>query len=259
MTTNPYESPTNPETGKLPQQKSELTNLAVRLLVLGGVLFLLVALLLPNYRGGAHESARRMTCANHLKQIAIALQSYESAYGCLPPAYTVDPNGKPLHRWRTLILPFIEQQHLYNQIDLSKPWDDLANRATYEARPRLYECPSNTAGNCHTTYLAVVAPGGCFKLSKSRKLADIKDNRDLTLVVIEVAEKHAVHWMSPHDATEELILNRASAGHLSHPKGSWAACVSGRMLFLTADTKPDVLRALSSIDGKDDAVAREAD
>src|SRR5215831_16651108 len=159
MTTNPYESPINPETGKLPQQKPDLTSLAFRLVVLVGILLLLLALFLPNYRGGApRESARRMQCYNNLRNIVIALHSYESTYGCLPPAYTVDANGKPLHSWRTLILPFIDQQPLYNQIDFSKPWDDPANRTASETRLKLYECPSSTAGKGHTTYLAVVAP-----------------------------------------------------------------------------------------------------
>src|SRR5262245_49310958 len=120
MTTNPYESPTNPETGKLPQRKSDFPNLAVRLLVLVGILLLLVAMLLPGYRGGApREAARRMQCASNLRNIVVALHSYESTYGCLPPAYTIDADGKPLHSWRTLILPFIDQQLLYNQIDFS--------------------------------------------------------------------------------------------------------------------------------------------
>src|ERR1043165_7301167 len=99
---------------------------------------------------------------------------------------------------------------------------------------------------------------GCFKATEARKFAELKENSDLTLMVIEVSEKHAVHWMSPHDAAEELILNREADGHLSHPKGAWAACVSSRMLFLPPDTKPTVLRALISIDAGDDAVAKTA-
>ena len=73
-----------------------------------------------------------MQCANNLKQIALALRNYESVYHALPPAYTVDAEGKPLHSWRTLILPYLEQQALYDKIDLSKPWDDPANKEAYE-------------------------------------------------------------------------------------------------------------------------------
>src|SRR5687767_15769954 len=127
MTTNPYQSPEAPLT-PLPQQTSWST-VIIRLLTLGAILLLLAALLLPFSRGGApREAARRMQCGNHLKQIAIALHNYHDVYHCLPPAYTVDAAGKPLHSWRTLILPFSEQKALYDQIDLTKPWDDPANK-----------------------------------------------------------------------------------------------------------------------------------
>ena len=80
-------------------------------------------LLLPAVQA-AREAARRMSCSNNIKQIGLAMQNYHTAYGTLPPAYTVDAQGRPLHSWRTLILPFIEQQALYGEIDLSKPWND---------------------------------------------------------------------------------------------------------------------------------------
>src|SRR4030095_16557971 len=99
----------------------------------------------------------------------------ESNYHCLPPAYTVDAAGKPLHSWRTLILPYIENKKLYDQIDLSKPWDDPANRAAYETNLPFYRCPSGDAARRQTTYLAVVAPGGCFQGSQPRTLAEITD------------------------------------------------------------------------------------
>ena len=58
--------------------------------------------------------------------------NYEQAYNALPPAYTVDANGRPLHSWRTLILPYLEQESLYQTIDLSKPWNDPANARAVE-------------------------------------------------------------------------------------------------------------------------------
>ena len=94
------------------------------LLGCGGIL---VALLLPAV-SAAREAARRTQCMNHLKQVALALHNYHDVFQAFPPAYTVDEDGKPLHSWRTLILPYLEQAALYEQIDLSKPWDAPENR-----------------------------------------------------------------------------------------------------------------------------------
>jgi hypothetical protein len=200
-----------------------------------------------------------MSCANNLRNIALALQSYESTYHCLPPAYTVDADGKPLHSWRTLILPFLEQQHLYAKIDLSKPWDDPANQAAASVCLKIYRCPSSDYDENKTTYLAVVAPGGCFLPSQPRKLADITDRRDLTLMVLDVPSAEAVPWMSPNDASEDVVFRKVDPSDRQHPSGAQAACADGRVLFVTENIDSATLQALVSIAGNDDAVAEKAD
>lgn len=257
MTTNPYDSPKErSDSVKVPARK---WNFSIEFVLLLGVLALLFLMVTPRrfFSGGTREAARRMGCTNNLHNIALALHRYEAAYGSLPPAYTVDAAGRPLHSWRTLILPFVEQKALYDKIDLGKPWDDPANQEAYKTRVRLYECPSNELREdrtTHTTYLAVVAPGGCFQPTESTPIAAVKDRRDLVLMVIEVAQRHAVHWMSPQDETEEAILDR-EPGQFSHPGGSQAAFVDGHIEFLTENIRPDALRALISIAGNDDAIA----
>src|SRR5436190_7601184 len=120
MTTNPYESP---ETVGIPTPvKSKLQKLVLKVLAVIGILGLLVALLLPAMRFGTREAARRMQCSNHLKQIGLALQNYHDEYKSLPPAYIADTEGKPMHSWRVLILPFMEQKPLYDKYDFNEPW-----------------------------------------------------------------------------------------------------------------------------------------
>ena len=77
-----------------------------------------VALLLPSVRR-AREPARRSQCKNNLKQIWLALHNYHDEYQAFPPAYTVDAEGQPLHSWRTLILPYMDQKPLYDKLDLT--------------------------------------------------------------------------------------------------------------------------------------------
>ena len=142
MTDNPYASPAPVSDTRVLKKRPRITFL--RLFLGLAIVFVLVALLFPARRG-SREAARRTQCRNNLKQIALALHNYESHYHALPPAYTIDAEGKPLHSWRTLILPWIEQVNLYNSIDLSKPWDDPANAEALNTVPQvclLYTSPS---------------------------------------------------------------------------------------------------------------------
>ncbi|MGI8982896.1 MAG: DUF1559 domain-containing protein [Pirellulaceae bacterium] len=214
-----------------------------------GILILLTLLFLPATR--SREAARRMHCANNLKQIAIALRSYADQYGDLPPAHTVDADGKPLHSWRTLILPFMEQQPLYQKIDLAKPWDDPANQVAFDAGVPAYACPSTSGPMTQTVYMAVAVPGGCFKPTESRKLSEITDGQDSTVMVMEVDITQAVHWMAPTDSIDFGLLKPKSGARLQHPHGYQVAFVDGSVHFLSADLQPETLRALITIDGKD--------
>src|SRR6185369_10304139 len=119
--------------------------------------------------------SRRMQCSNNLRQIALALQNYESTYHALPPAYTVDAEGKPLHSWRTLLLPYLDQAPLYNTIDLSKPWDDPVNTKASNMPMPVYNCPSDVGPQTHTVYLASVGSTGCFCPTEPRRLSEITD------------------------------------------------------------------------------------
>src|SRR5690606_17767117 len=85
----------------------------VGLLFCGGIL---VALLLPAVQS-ARETARRVQCANNLKQIGLAMHNYMDVNGAFPPAYLADSDGKPMHSWRVLILPYMEHRSLYDRYD----------------------------------------------------------------------------------------------------------------------------------------------
>jgi hypothetical protein len=91
----------------------------------------------------ARPAARRAQCVNKLEQIALGFQSYEQTYNPLPPAYAVDANTNPLHRWRTLIVPDLEQERLYQTVELSKPRNDPANAKALQTFPTVYRCPDS--------------------------------------------------------------------------------------------------------------------
>ena len=97
----------------------------VELLVVIAIIGILVALLLPAVQA-AREAARRSQCANNLKQIGLAFQSYHVAHGAFAPGWTEDMNPAEgdrsnLFAWSVHILPYLEQQALYDQLNMDLP------------------------------------------------------------------------------------------------------------------------------------------
>ena len=96
----------------------------------------------------AREAARKMQCSSYSKGILLAFHNYSDTHGALPPLYTVDDEGKPLHSWRVLILPFLDQQDLYNQIRLDEPWDSEYNKQFHDRMFYYYQCHSSPQKGC---------------------------------------------------------------------------------------------------------------
>ncbi len=221
-----------------------------------GAFSLLIALFLPASRS-SRPAGYRTQCSNNLRQIALALLMYEQAYKSLPPACTVDARGRRLHSWRTLILPYLEKQSLYQAIDLAKPWNDPANAKAFETPLPIFRCPMARGPRNTTTYLAVVAPNSCWWAREPQRLAEITDDHGLTLTVIEAGDENAVPWMAPVDADESLMMSLGSTTKSHHAGGMNTAFVDAGVRFLDAETSLTRRRALISISGNDDAIAEK--
>ena len=215
-----------------------------------GVIALLIALLLPAQRR-ARPAAHRTQCKNNLKQIGLALYNYHDAHGAFPPAYTVDAGGRRLHSWRTLILPYVDQADLYNKVDFSNAWDDPANAEVFKTMPQVYNCPSATVPQRHTTYLAVVTANSCLRATGSRTLSEVTDKPAETLMVIEVLQDQAVHWMAPQDADEAILQSFRSDSKETHTGGRHALLADGAVRFLSQKIDRSTLQALVTATGSE--------
>ncbi len=112
----------------------------VELLVVIAILAILLSLLLPAVQA-ARESARKVQCGNRLRQMSLALLQYHDAKRHFPAAIT----SQQRLIWNGAILPFIEQQNLYDRIDPKLPWNVGANAQVCSTFLPIYRCPSSTA------------------------------------------------------------------------------------------------------------------
>lgn len=211
------------------------------------VVLLLVWALLPAVQRGGYSV--RGHCNNNLKQIITAMHMYHEKYGEFPPAYTIDANGKRLHSWRTLILPYLDERDLYSVIDLSRPWDDAANAASLKKAPAIFRCPNFKGSATSTSYLAIVSPCSCLRGGRSVSAAEISDGLSETILVFEAPQDHAVHWMSPNDADEQLFLSISSSSKLTHASGFNAVMADGHVTFIHAELSEKIRKALITVDG----------
>jgi prepilin-type processing-associated H-X9-DG protein len=240
----------------IPKSKSGRRSRIIEFLAGLAIIVLLIALLLPATRT-ARGPARRSQCVNNLKQIALALRNYAAVHDALPPAYTVDAQGRRLHSWRTLILPHLEQPALYETIDLAKPWNDPANATARLTALSVFHCPEDVGPPNTTTYLAIAAANGCLNPREPRRLEEITDAHALTLMVIEAGAENAIPWMAPVDADEVLLMSLGATTKLHHVGGMNAGFLDGSVKFLKASTSAKVRAALMTISGNDDDVGEE--
>lgn len=137
----------------------------IELLVVIAIIGVLVALLLPAVQA-AREAARRTQCSNRLKQIGLAIHNYHGAFNLLPRSWWLETppsksfNGKP---WSVAVLPFLEQQSLFEQFDHSSiAVDQLSpgNVTLIQTPVPDYVCPSAPGSPDQRRYVFNSTPAG---------------------------------------------------------------------------------------------------
>ena len=162
-------------------------------------------------RSAWYGVCQRTDCLGNLQKIGCAMQLYLCDHGTLPPAFTVDSKGKPLHSWRVLLLPYFgnECAELYKKIRLTEPWDSEYNRQFHDQMPKIYRCGS-IKQNCGeeniqnlTNYCVILGPDSFFDNSGKGmdllKLRRDKPERDLMRMVLVTERNDLVCWMRPDD------------------------------------------------------------
>jgi hypothetical protein len=207
-----------------------------------------VGLMLPAVQK-VRDSAARLTSANNLKQIGIAFHSYHDTYGHMPSAAICDKNGKPLLSWRVALLPFVEQNALYQQFNLDEPWDSEHNIKLSRTMVKVYMHPQAPAsaevGLSH--YRLFHGKDAIFDLkAKNRNLATIADGSSNTWMVVEAAE--GVPWTKPDDF--EYDPKKPLPKFAPFARGGFNALYGDGSVRFIRDTTPEkIIRAMITANG----------
>ena len=186
----------------------------VELLVVIAIIGILIALLLPAVQA-AREAARRMQCANNLKQIGLAMHNYAAANR---EYFPIGSPGQAKHGLFSTLLPYIEQRTVYDELDLTGDTVDTFGEAHRYTVIPCYVCPSwpyptSYTGNVNslqdgaiTTYQGVagaypteppftatggsgdIPENGIFDWAQARRMADVRDGLSNTLAMGEFVQ-----------------------------------------------------------------------
>jgi prepilin-type N-terminal cleavage/methylation domain-containing protein/prepilin-type processing-associated H-X9-DG protein len=223
----------------------------IELLVVIAIIGVLVALLLPAVQS-AREAARRSQCVNNLKQLGIAIHNFHDVQGHLPSSSR--PAGltsAPRIAGLTLLLPYFEQNNVYNAFNLSANWGRVENSTSVRTSINALLCPSSvypdrldgnpdpppyTPGiNAPTDYsptigvdarLAVAGlvdgyGAGMLPKNETPRLADVLDGLSNTIAFAESAGRPYV-FRKGGKQVGELTNNRVNGGGWARPASDFS-------------------------------------
>lgn len=220
----------------------------IELLVVIAIIAVLIALLLPAVQQ-AREAARRSECKNNLKQIGLAMHNYHDTFLTFPPGVIrrqgvsgVDEWQTSMISWRARILPYLEQNALFDQINFKVEPGVASTLPDGSVNPNLtvrtqkltvYVCPSDgseerNSSYADSNYFASLGSStdhntmdGMFSVNRPRRLRDCSDGTSNTMLVAEgLGDDWYFNTMT--GSHEAAVCNTASATDGSWNRGySW--------------------------------------
>jgi hypothetical protein len=183
----------------------------------------------------------------------LAVANYHSVYGCFPPGYVTDRDGRPMHSWRVLILPFLAEVELYNAYDFAEPWDGPHNRTLADKIGQIYLRSGLESKQRETTsFVAVVGPETAWPGARALTDKDLSDGSHRTLLVVEVPDG-LFRWMEPRDLEFDRMsfrINDGSGRGLgSRLGGARVVSADGAVRTLPDHFDPNMLRAMLTANG----------
>jgi len=219
---------------RLPRRKWIL-GIAVVLAILGGVGF------------SVYRSVQRALALVHvncsLKQIALSMQQYKSTHGTFPPHAIFSKDGKPLLSWRVAILPYLEEQKLYDEFHLDEPWDSPHNKPLIAKAPLFCMNENGDAATGRTRFVVPVGKDTMFDGDKGITEKQVTDGTSNTVMVVVVAADRSVIWTKPDDLDFDPAHPLAGLGPIAD-EGIPVAFADGSARNLPKDIDAESFRRL---------------
>jgi prepilin-type N-terminal cleavage/methylation domain-containing protein len=246
----------------------------VEMLVVIAIIGILVGLMLPAVQA-ARESGRRIACANNLHQIGLGLHAFHDTHGSFPPGGIERrsaryPKGRQL-AWSAYLLPFIEQQDVYDRIDFRKAFDSEENAAAAATVISTYLCPSAARptylvdGRGACDYGGIYGqrifgrndpPKGAMIYDRRITIRDIIDGTAYTLIVSEDSGFHDGQWINALNVFDQAFaINQAPAFEndirSKHPGGAMGLFCDAAVRFLPEMMDLTTLAAICTRNGRE--------
>ena len=194
---------------------------------------------------------------NNLKEIGLAFHNHEGVFQTLPRADGTGDGKKTGLSWRVHLLPFLDQQGLYDQFHFDEPWDSEHNKQLIAKMPDVFRSPESKADAGKTTYLGNAGETGLFTKPKKGQtkspppgigMQQITDGTSNTAAMIEVSDERAVIWTKPDDFEpdpKDFLRGVVDAASQSFHLG----LADGSVRTMSKKTPQDLLKAIFSRNG----------
>lgn len=171
--------------------------------------------------------SQKQIVPDNMKNILLAFHNFAAANGRLPASATYGADGQPKLSWRVALLPYLDQNELYNEFHQDEPWDSPHNSTLIVRMPAVFETPGAppvAAGQ--TRIRGFAGKGAMFEGTQGIAFSDVTDGMSNTLMIAVAAEP--TPWTRPGELP--FVAGQAlSALDDSDGQGCWVGMGDGSL------------------------------
>lgn len=163
-----------------------------------GTIFDGIADFLRSFTKEGRRSDRNM---ENIRNIALSMHNYSAAYGHFPGPAMKKEGSEHAYSWRIAILPYMEQQELYDNYRFDEAWDSEHNSEVTAKMPDVFRHSSQDEDSTDSSVFVFAGSGTMFDSEKTLDFGDIVDGTANTIMLIRA--KRESHWAKPEDLSIE--------------------------------------------------------